>query len=77
MSESDIDAAYLRTEQVILLGEGEPAWAKAAGRMPASADLRDGAMALLPFLMKRLSDDEWAEALLEARWFQRRLGGRG
>lgn len=77
MSKINTDTAYLRTEQVVLLGEGEPAWAKVAGRMPASADLRDGAMALLPFLMKRLSDDQWAEALLEARWFQRRLGGRG
>lgn len=77
MSEIDTDAAYLRTEQVVLLGEGEPAWAKAVGQMPTSADLRDGAMALLPFLMKRMNDNDWAEALLEARLFQRRMGGKG
>lgn len=72
MSRIDTDAAYLRTEQVVLLGEGVPAWARATDNT-----LREGALAVLPFLMKRLSDDEWAQAVLEARLVQRRLGGKG
>lgn len=72
MSKVDIDGAYLRTEQVVMLGEGVPVWAAATDNA-----LREGALALLPFLMKRLTDDEWAEAMLEARLVQRRLGGRG
>lgn len=72
MSKVDTDGAYLRTEQVVLLGEGVPDWAAVTNN-----PLREGALALLPFLMKRMSDDEWAEAVLEARLVQRRMGGKG
>lgn len=72
MSKINTDTAYLRTEQVVMLGEGVPAWAAATDNA-----IREGALALLPFLMKRLNDDEWAEAIAEAKVFQRRLGGKG
>lgn len=69
MSEINVDRAYLRTEEVAMLGESVPDW------FAADTAVRRGAMAMLPFLMKRMNDDEWVAALAESKDFNKRLGG--